>query len=82
MTLDELFKVSNMHSLSYSPREILNAFRVVNPNLHLVPQDVYNLLYKMQLEELARQTPIKRLLKVRFYFFRNLILSLKSFIIY
>jgi len=62
---EERQKVANMNQLGYSPTAILTALRHVNPNSYLVPQDIYNLLYNLQVEELGGSTPIKWLLMVQ-----------------
>jgi hypothetical protein len=56
--------VDEMHRLSYNPIQILSALQSSNPASHLIVKDVYNLLYKLRLDELAGLTPIEWLLKV------------------
>jgi len=53
--------------LGYSPSAILAVLQYANPELLLIQHDVYNLLHNLQLEELARNTPIEWLLKVSDY---------------
>jgi hypothetical protein len=53
-----------MNQLGHSPTAILNALRQENPDSVLVPWDIYNLLYSLQLDELAGSTPVEWLLIV------------------
>jgi hypothetical protein len=61
-------KVAKMSQLGNSPTAILTALRHVNPNSCLVPCDIYNLLYKLRLDELASSTPVEWLLMVRRFY--------------
>jgi hypothetical protein len=64
ITDDERRKVANMSQLGHSPTAILTALRHENPTSCLVPRDIYNLLYNLQVEELDGSTPIEWLLMV------------------
>jgi hypothetical protein len=57
--------VSSDSKLGHNPTQILQALRMANPNSYLVPRDIYNLLHNLRLEELAGDTPVEWLLKVR-----------------
>jgi hypothetical protein len=57
--------VAKMSQLGHSPTAILTALRHANPNLCLVPRDIYNLLYGLRLDELASSTPVEWLLMVQ-----------------
>jgi hypothetical protein len=64
ITPDERLQVKTMHTLGYSPTQILNTLRHGNPENILIPKDIYNLLATLRTEELGGQTPIQWLLKV------------------
>ena len=64
ITQEERLKVGNMNQLGHSPTAILNALRQANPDSASVARDVYNLLYSLRLDELARSTPVEWLLMV------------------
>jgi len=53
-----------MNQLGYNPTAILNALRQANPDSALVAWDIYNLLYNLQLDELAGSTLVEWLLIV------------------
>jgi hypothetical protein len=75
LTDEERCEVAAMNQLGHSPTAILQALRLLNPTSHLISRDIYNLLYSMRLEELAKDTLVKWLLKV----YNN---SYTSFVIY
>jgi hypothetical protein len=64
ITDEERQNVVNMNQLGHSPTAILTTLRHENPDSCLVPRDIYNLLYKLRVEELAGSTPIEWLLMV------------------
>jgi Transcription factor AFT len=64
LTTEEHLKLSDMAQLGHSPTAILAALRHANPDNCLVARDVYNLLYKLRLSELAGKTPVEWLLLV------------------
>jgi FAR1 DNA-binding domain len=66
MTPEERLHVKTMHTLGYSPGQILNTLRHGNPENVLIPKDIYNILATLRMEELGGQTPIQWLLKVCF----------------
>lgn len=64
MSERERLLVGSMHQNGHSPLQILNALQLSNPASHLIVRDVYNLLHRLRLDELAGLTPVKWLLKV------------------
>jgi IS30 family transposase len=64
MLEEERSTVNSMHQNSYSPLQILSALQSANPSSCLIVKDIYNILYSLQLDELAGSTPIEWLLKV------------------
>ena len=56
---EEHARVCSMNIPDHSPSAILTALRLANPELLLVTYDVYNLLYKMRVEESAGNTPVE-----------------------
>jgi len=59
ITDEERQKVASVNQLGHNPTTIRTALRYANPNLCLVLWDIYNLLYKLRLDELASSTPVK-----------------------
>ena len=53
-----------MNPENLSASQILISLRNVNPELNLIPRDIYNLLASFRLDELAGQTPTEWLLEV------------------
>jgi hypothetical protein len=64
MTPEEHAKVKQMNLENLIPNEILTSLRCANPESNLIPRDIYNLLAKLRMEELAGKTPIEWLLEV------------------
>jgi hypothetical protein len=64
LTSEERSQVKSMHTLGYSPTQILNTLRYNNPESVLVPKDIYNLLAALRTDELNGKTPIQWLLMV------------------
>ena len=64
ITDEERQKVANMNQLGHNPTAILNALQQANPDSALVARDIYNLLYNLQLDELAGSTLVEWLLTV------------------
>jgi hypothetical protein len=60
----ERLLVSSMHQNGHSPLQILKALQLSNPASHLIVRDVYNLLHRLRLDELAGLTPVEWLLEV------------------
>ena len=53
-----------MHSLCFTPTQILHSLQKDNPKSALIPRDIYNLFASLRIEELDSQTPIEWLLQV------------------
>lgn len=66
MSDQERAKVKEMRSQGSTPNQILHSLLCSNPNSHLIPRDIYNLLVSLRVEELDGKTPTEWLLKVRF----------------
>jgi hypothetical protein len=64
LTPEERLKVKQMNSENLSASQILTSLRNANPELNLIPRDIYNLLASFRLDELAGQTPTEWLLEV------------------
>jgi hypothetical protein len=64
MALEERALLRDMAALGYSPTQILDALRKSNPSSNLIPQDIYNLLASLRVEELDSKAPIEWLLQV------------------
>ena len=59
MTADEKAKVRQMNIENHRPSKILISLRYSNPDLEIIPRDIYNLLASLRAEELAGKTPIE-----------------------
>lgn len=60
LTLEGHVKVKNIMILGHSPGQILNSLlHNNNQQLHLIPQDIYNLLASLRVEELNSKTPVE-----------------------
>jgi hypothetical protein len=64
MTPQEREMVKKMRSQGITPSQILNSLRCDNPDSHLIPRDIYNLLASLRVEELDGKTPTEWLLEV------------------
>jgi hypothetical protein len=56
---EKQLKVFNIAQLGYSPTAILNTLQYTNPDSFLVLQNIYNILYKLRLDKLARSIPVE-----------------------
>lgn len=70
--------VNSIYLNSHSPKQILSTLELSGLASHLIVKDVYNLLYKLQLDKLASLTLIKQLLKVTKGYKRLLIFLLTN----
>jgi hypothetical protein len=64
MTPEEHTIVKDMSILGYSPNQILHRLRQLNPELVLIPRDIYNLIASLRIQELDSKTLVEWLLKV------------------
>jgi hypothetical protein len=51
--------ISTLSCAGISPRQILTTLCCLEPELTLIPKDIYNYIQKAKLEELDRRTPIQ-----------------------
>jgi hypothetical protein len=62
MTPEEHSIARDINVLGHSPRQILNKLQQANPKSQLIPQDIYNLLASLRVEELSGKTLVEWLL--------------------